>query len=105
MTVLTTDDEFILNKLKRQMNQVEQFIVQHNVFCTVEFIEGSDVAEEVMKHAKKTKADIVMIMTQQEMDWTDMFIGSEAQQIINHCDTPVLSIRPKERRYEGVLNS
>jgi nucleotide-binding universal stress UspA family protein len=104
MTVLTTDDEFITNKLKRQMNQVEQFIVQHNVNCTVEFVEGSDVAEEVMKHAKKIKADIVMIMTQQEMYWTDMFIGSEAQQIINHCDIPVLSIRPKERHYESVMS-
>jgi nucleotide-binding universal stress UspA family protein len=103
LTVLTTDDEFLLNKLKRQMNQVQGYIVQHNVACKAEFVEGSDVAGEVTRFAAKNKVDLVMIMTQQEMNWTSMFIGSEAQQIINDCDVPVLSIRPKERRYSDVL--
>jgi nucleotide-binding universal stress UspA family protein len=103
LTVLTTDDEFIINKLKRQMNQVEQYIVQHNVFCKAEFVDGKDVSDEIIKYAKKNKVDLVMIMTQQEMNWTSMFIGSEAQQVINDSDVPVLSIRPKERRYADVL--
>jgi len=103
LTVLTTDDEFLLNKLKRQMNQVQGYIVQHNIACKAEFIEGTEVAGEVIRYAAKNKVDLVMIMTQQEMNWTSMFIGSEAQQIINDCDVPVLSIRPKERRYSDVL--
>jgi len=105
LSVITTDDEFILNKLKRQMNQVKDYVVQHNVTCKSEFIEGSDVSDEIVKYASKNKMDLVMIMTQQEMDWTNMFIGSEAQQIINDCDVPVLSIRPKERRYGDVFAS
>ena len=104
MTVITTDDEFILNKLKRQMNQVRDYVVQHDVECKTEFIDGSDVSDEIVKYAVKNKMDLVMIMTQQEMNWTDMFIGSEAQQVINDCDVPVLSIRPKERRYGDVLS-
>jgi len=104
VTVITTDDEFILNKLKRQMNQVRDYVVQHDVNCKAEFIEGSDVSDEIVKYAVKNKMDLVMIMTQQEMNWTSMFIGSEAQQVINDCDVPVLSIRPKERRYGDVLS-
>ena len=103
VSVLTTDDEFILNKLKRQMNQVHQYIVQQDVSCKAEFIEGADVSDEIVKYTVKNKMDLVMIMTQQEMNWTNMFIGSEAQQVINDCDVPVLSIRPKERRYADVL--
>ena len=103
LSVLTTDDEFIVNKLKRQMNQVEQYVVQHGVSCKAEFIEGTEVADEIVKYAAARKMDLVMIMTQQEMNWTSMFIGSEAQQVINNSDVPVLSIRPKERRYADVL--
>ncbi len=98
ITVLTTDDEFIMNKLKRQMDQVHEFIVQHDVLCTVEYVPGSDVSEEVIKYSKKIKADLILIMTQQEMNWTNMFISSQAQEIINGSDIPVLSVRPVVRK-------
>lgn len=98
VTVLPSDDEFIVNKLKRQMQQVHEYLIENNVPCVVEFINGSEVPEEVVKYAKKIKADLIMVMTQQEMDWTDMFISPAAQTIINDSDIPVLSIRPKERK-------
>ena len=40
-----------------------------------------------------------MIMTQQELDFTEYFIGSTAQEIINNSELPVLSLTPEE---EGV---
>ena len=98
LTILDTDDDFIVKKLTRQMNQVNDFVNEHNVPCLQEFVKGDDIAEEVVKYSKKVKADLIMIMTQQEMDWTDMFISPAAQNIINHSDIPVLSIRPKERK-------
>lgn len=99
VTVNTTTDEFIVNKLQRQMNQVHEYVLEHNVNCTVEFLQGDDVSEEIVEYAKKIKSDLIMIMTQEEMNWTDiMFISSSAQQVINSSDIPVLSIRPKERK-------
>lgn len=99
ITVLSTDDEFIVNKLKRQMKQVHEHIREHNISCTLEFILGDDIAEEVIRFAEKNKSDLIMIMTQQEANWTDlMFISSAAQQIINGTDIPVLSIKPIERK-------
>lgn len=98
VTILTTDDEFIVNKLKRQMDQVHGFVMQHDVPCTVEYIPGSDISEEIIKYSKKIKADLIMIMTQQEMNWTNMFISSQAQEIINSSDIPVLSVRPVVRK-------
>lgn len=98
VTVLTTDDEFIVNKLRRQMHQVTEFIEQHNITCKAEFIQDDDVTESVIDYAKKIKADLIMIMTQEE-NWTDlMFISSSAQQVINSSEIPVLSIRPKEKK-------
>lgn len=99
ITVLDTDDEFIVNKLKRQMKQVHEHINEHNISCTLEFILGDDIADEVIQYADKNKSDLIMIMTQQEVNWTDlMFISSAAQKIINGTDIPVLSIKPKERK-------
>jgi nucleotide-binding universal stress UspA family protein len=98
MSVLTTNDEFIVNKLKRQMSSVENFIKEHNVSCSHEFVTGDDVAEEIVKYAKKIKADLVILMTQKEMGWTDMFLSDEAQEVLNDTEVPVLSIRPDPRK-------
>ncbi len=98
VSVINSDDEFIVNKLKRQMNQVNEFISQHNVPCVVEFLHGADIEEGTVEYAKKIKADLIMIMTQEEA-WTDiMFISSSAQKIINDSEIPVLSIRPKVKK-------
>lgn len=103
VSILTTDDEFIVNKLKRQMHQVHDHIREHNISCSVEFIHGDDVAEDVVSYAKKIKADLIMIMTQEEANWTDiMFISSSAQKIINSSEVPVVSIRPKERKASSI---
>jgi nucleotide-binding universal stress UspA family protein len=99
VSVLTTDDEFIVNKLRRQMSQVHDFVKEHNVECMTEFLQNDDVTESVIEYAKKVKADLIMIMTQEEMNWTDlMFISSSAQQVINNSEIPVLSIRPKLKK-------
>jgi hypothetical protein len=39
-----------------------------------------------------------MIMTQQETDFTERFIGSAAQDIINNSPIPVCSIIPNIKR-------
>jgi nucleotide-binding universal stress UspA family protein len=98
VSVITTNDEFIVNKLHRQMKQVHEYISKSGIPCTVEFIQNDDVTKSILSYSKKIKADLIMIMTQEE-NWTDlMFIGSSAQQIINSSDIPVLSIRPREKK-------
>ncbi len=94
VTIVESDDEFIMNKLNRQMNQVTDFIQEGGIECTSELVSGSDVAEEVLQTAKKVHADLIMIMTQQEVGFTDLFLSSSAQEIINNSEIPVLSIRP-----------
>ena len=98
VTVLTTSDEFLINKMERQMDQVLDFIKDHEITCTGEFLKGSDISDEVLVHAKAINADLIMIMTQQELEWTEYFIGTESQQIINNSEVPVCSIRPIQRK-------
>ncbi len=80
------------------MDQVLDFIKDHDLECTGEFLKGDDISDEVLAHAKEINADLIMIMTQQELEWTEYFIGTESQQIINNSEVPVCSIRPIKRK-------
>jgi nucleotide-binding universal stress UspA family protein len=103
VSVVEDNEEFAVNKLKRQLDQVEEFIQERNVKCTTKFIIGNDIARVVNDFAKEIDADLTMIMTQQEMNWTDLFIGSQAQEVINNSEIPVLSIRPMLRKDTSVF--
>lgn len=98
VSVLFTLDEFVVNRLTRQMEQVKTFIKKGDVKCTAEMIKAikghETLAHAVVDYASKVDADLIMIMTQQEAEITPLFIGSTAQGIINNSDIPVMSIVP-----------
>lgn len=103
VTIVESDDEFIMNRLTRQMHQVEDIITENGIKCTSEFITGKDVVDEILKAAKRVEADLILIMTQQEVGFTDLFISSAAQEIINNSEIPVLSIRPMAKKDTSVF--
>lgn len=108
VSVLLTNDEFVVNRLTRQLDQVKKYIEEQGVDCTAEIVrdtKGSQsLSESVIDYANKSKGDLIMIMTQQEEDFTDFFIGSSAQGIINESDIPVLSIIPSPKKDTSVFH-
>ena len=58
----------------------------------------NDISEGVLEYSNKVNADLIIIMTQKELEWSKFIIGTESQQIINNSDIPVCSIRPTEKR-------
>ncbi len=107
VSVLKTSDEFIVNRLTRQLDQVKKYIVEQKVDCTAEIIRnvkgGQTSASSIIDYSNKCKGDLIMIMTQQESDFTDYFIGSSAQEVINNSDIPVLSIIPTPKKDNTVM--
>jgi nucleotide-binding universal stress UspA family protein len=102
VSVLFTTDEFVVNRITRQLGQVKSFLEKENIECTAEIIKGikgeETLAQNILEYAQKVEGDLIMIMTQQEVDFTQYFIGSSAQEIINHSTIPVLSIRPVPKK-------
>ena len=98
VSVLFTTDEFVVNRLTRQLGQVKTFIDKAGVECSAEILKGvkgeETLAQNVIDYAHKVDGDLIMIMTQQEVDFTPYFLGSAAQEIIVNSDVPVLSITP-----------
>lgn len=102
VSVLMTNDEFVVNRLTRQLDQVKKYIEKQGVDCTAEIVRstkgGQSLSESVIDYANKAKGDLIMIMTQQEEDFTDYFIGSSAQGVIHESEIPVLSIVPTPKK-------
>jgi nucleotide-binding universal stress UspA family protein len=109
VSVLFTTDEFVVNRITRQLGQVKAFLEKENVECTAEIIKGikgeETLAQNILEYAVKVEGDLLMIMTQQEIDFTEFFIGSSAQEIINHSKIPVLSIRPQVKKDTSVFTN
>ena len=104
VSVLQSTDEFLVNKLTRQLEQVKAFIQKQGVECSAEIIKtvkGEDsLAQCIIDYAHKVDGDLLIIMTQQETNFTRMFIGSTAQEVVNNSDIPVMSIIPQMRKYK-----
>ena len=102
VSVLMTNDEFIVNRLTRQLDQVKKYVMEQGIDCTAEIVRDTKgkqtLAESIIDYANKCKGDLIMVMTQQEEDIIDYFIGSSAQGIINASDIPVLSIIPSPKK-------
>lgn len=98
LSVVASGDEFLINKLQRQMEQVTSFISQHGITCTGEFVHQKGISESVIEYSRKVNADLIVIMTQKELEWSEFLIGTESQQIINESEIPVCSIRPMQRK-------
>ena len=83
-------------KLTANLNQVKKFLTDGGVVADAELIRagGRSLAQSVLDYSNENDGDLIMIMTQQESDFTNHFIGSSAQSIIYNADTPVMSIRP-----------
>ena len=103
VSVLQSSDEFLVNKLSRQLEQVKSFIHNQDVECTAEIVKmqkgDETLAQCIIDYSNKVDGDLLIIMTQQEANFTRMFIGSTAQEIVNNSDIPVLSIIPQMRKY------
>lgn len=108
VSVLMTNDEFIVNRLTRQLDQVKKYIMEQGVDCTAEIVRDTkgnqSLSDSIIDYSNKCKGDLIMIMTQQEQDFTDYFIGSSAQGVINSSDIPVLSIIPTPKKDTSVFH-
>ncbi|MEO8150469.1 MAG: universal stress protein [Bacteroidia bacterium] len=93
-----TNDEFLLDKLELQMNSVKQFIADAGIAVVAEIVKNSDIAKAVLEYARKTEADLIVIISQAEPEIAEWFLGSAAQEIINNSDIPVMSIKAMSRK-------
>ncbi len=76
--------------------QVEKFLTENKVQHVVKSVDGSNITTAIIKYAEAEKADLIIIMTEQEEETANIWLGPYAMQMVNNSPIPVLSIHPKE---------
>lgn len=78
------------------MNKVKKFFEENNIECETEIIENvkENPAIIVNNIAEELKPMLVIIMLREESNFKNFFIGTIAQEIIESCNAPVLSVKP-----------
>ena len=76
--------------------QVELYFQQEGVNYQMAFMECDNISDAMIEYAKKTDANLISIMTEQESKTSNLWMGTYAHQTVNHSSIPVLSIHSKE---------
>ncbi len=92
-------DQDTLNHLNVYCNQAADFFESKKIPYTTERKVGVNVAQTVIDYAKEKNSGMIFMMTETES--AGMFMGTIAQQLINHSPYPVMSIHNKH--VEGVV--
>jgi nucleotide-binding universal stress UspA family protein len=99
VSILLTNEPEIVNQLNEQLKQVKEYIEKRDIYTTAKIIHGDraigGLTSFILEYAYESEGDLIMIMTQQEVNLRDRFLGSNAGDIISESKIPVLSVVPK----------
>ena len=82
--------------LKAYVQQAIDYLEKEGVEYKVETREYSNYCDPVMNYCDDIKADLVVINTEQDRIISQIFLGTNAQQIVHRSQIPVLCIHPAD---------
>jgi len=83
-------------KLNAYTKQVCTYLKDHDVRFQKANLRGDSITDITIEYALDVNADLVSIMTEQNIALSDFVLGSQAQKMLSKSPIPVLSVTPKE---------
>jgi nucleotide-binding universal stress UspA family protein len=96
LSLYSTSIKAVRQKVDNYTLQVKKYLEEENVNFVIEKVDAENITNSIINYAKEINADIIAIMTEQEMTTANLFLGAYAQQMVNHSPIPVLSIHARE---------
>lgn len=93
--LLGKDEEDYRYKLKVILPQIQRLAKAHKLVCHADIEEAANRAQKTLAYAKKIKADLIIIMTDETTEFSGLILGTYAHQLINSSMIPVLCIPPE----------
>lgn len=87
------DSEFAV---KNYLSQVSRHLEEKGFNHQIEMRLGGNPTDQVISYAAEIGAGMIVIMTEQETNFTSLFSGKYSQQMVKKSTVPVLSIHPKD---------
>lgn len=93
VSVLTGGISAKKSRIYKKMKKVQQMVEESGIQCTTKLYKKTEkpVHQVVLDYGAHVDADLVVIMTHQETNTSDNYIGAFANQIINESEVPVFS--------------
>ena len=86
-------------QLRAYMVQTAEFLSSEGVRFTTVVKNYSNYSDAVLSYADSVKADLVVINTEQDRILSQLFLGTNAQQIVHNSQIPVLCVHPADIFY------
>jgi nucleotide-binding universal stress UspA family protein len=86
----------IITRINSYGDQVKKHLEEENIRYVIESVESSNLTDSTIEYALKINANLISIMTEQEISAKNLLLGPYAQQMVNHSPIPVLSIHPQD---------
>lgn len=77
-------------------DQVSTFLTKRGIRHASKPIEGH-FGHETIKYAEYVKADLIVIMSETETTISQIFLGTNAQEVVNHSKVPVITLHPEDK--------
>lgn len=92
-----TQDKSLLKKQNINLNFAIKFLIQNNIDYEIHTVKKSgNFARDTLKFAQDINADLILIMTTKNLNFSDYIVGAQEQYIIaNSSHIPVMCINPK----------
>ena len=90
------DDAEQQSELQIYLKQTAELLDHEGVPHVTEVREYSNYSDAVLDYSESIKADLIVINTEQDRIISQLFLGTNAQQIVHNSQLPVLCIHPSD---------
>ena len=88
--------ESIMPMVNKYVEQVEKFLQKYNIEYSTDKMGCQNITDATLEYAYSINADLIVIMTEQEKRFSNIMLGSYAQQMIHRSMIPIMTIHPEE---------
>lgn len=76
--------------------QAAKYLHENKIKFIIETVEVKELVEDIITYAKLVDANLISIMSEMVKSTKNLWLGSYAHQMVNHCPVPVLTIHIKD---------
>lgn len=92
----TTKVATVRRQIEEYAQQSIKYLHENKVKYKVEYLEVKNMVDDLLTYAKGVDANLISIMTEMEKSTWNLWLGSYAQQLVNHSPIPVLTIHARD---------
>lgn len=92
-----TKFKFLNKRVNSATDKIISILSKEKIKYSVVEKQITNVTNDIISIVEKNNADLLVIMTDQQKQSFNVMLGEAAQQLVNHCPVPVLSIHEDDK--------